>query len=588
MPDHMKRSLLLLSVLVAGILRAQPALMPARLADGRIRLDWTTPGFRLQTSPSLAAPAWADVSGDGFSTATNGATVSATDLRAEPGLRFYRLLAITPDVPPATGPAYDIGNPIWTDLYVDPVNGDDERTGQTRQTAVRSIETAFRSLPEGTQTNATRIRLMAGTHRGAYLEDRHGTATFPILFEPADGPGTVTIRPTPQGDSGSLQFLNCSHVYVQDFRIAVDGGDGLHWERCDHVLARRMRISSVRSEGQDETVKINQSQHVYIEDCDISDAGDNCVDVVAVQWGHIVRCKIHNSTDWGAYLKGGSAYWLIEGNEIWGCGTGGFTAGQGTGFQFMVPPWLHYECYDIKAVNNIIHDCEGAGLGVNGGYNILYAHNTLYRVGQRSHLVEFVHGRRGCDGLATNDCQPYLDLGGWGSTGEEEQFIPNRNVYFLNNLVYNPPGFTNAFQFVQFSNPVTPPPNSNVPNPARSDDNLLIRGNVFWNGVENFPLGIEDDPVAACHDGTCNGDAITAGNRINVAEPLLANPAAGDFRPAPGSPLLTATPAPIPDFIWTDAPSRPAIPQGILSNTVSRDYRGNRRTSSSIIGARLP
>ncbi len=578
-----------LTVLLAGTtLNAQPVLTARRAESDRIRLEWSEPGFRLETAPGLNPPIWTAATGDGFAQSTNGIVVSAVDLRSTPDVRFFRLRATTPGEPTPIGPAYDIGNPVWTDLFVDPVNGDNERDGRTRATAVRGLLTAFRRLPEGTQTNATRIRLMPGQHIGVYLEDRLGTAEYPILIEPADGPGTVVYRPTPQGDSGSLQFFHCSHVYVQDFQIAVNGGDGLHWELCDHVLARRMRVSSVRSEGQDETVKVNQSQHVYIEDCDISDAGDNCIDVVGVQHGHIVRTKIHNSTDWGAYLKGGSAYWRVEGNEIWNCGTGGFTAGQGSGLQFMVPPWIHYECYDVKVVNNLIHDCEGAGLGVNGGYNILMAHNTLVRVGQRSHTVEFVHGGRGCDGGATNDCQPLLALGGWGTTGEGGNFIPNRNITFINNLVYNPRGFTNADQFIQFGNPTVPPEDSNLANPTRADEGLVIRGNVFWNGVADFPIGLSENPEAGCHDGTCTPTQVSEGNVFNGAEPLLVNAAGGDFRPASGSPLLSQGALEIPNFAWSDAPSRPSVPPGDLANTVSRDYTGTNRLGTSVIGALLP
>jgi hypothetical protein len=43
------------------------------------------------------------------------------------------------------------------------------------------------------------------------------------------------------------------------------------------------------------------------------------------------------------------------------------------------PPWLEYEGYGMKLTNNVIYDVWGAGLGVNGGYSILMAHNTLYR-----------------------------------------------------------------------------------------------------------------------------------------------------------------------------------------------------------------
>jgi hypothetical protein len=189
----------------------------------------------------------------------------------------------------------------------------------------------------------------------------------------------------------------------------------------------------------------------------ITEAWNRAVDFVAVQHGHIVGNRVHNAQDWCMYQKGGSAYFRVEGNEFYDCGTGGFTAGQGTGFQFMTAPWLHYEAYDIKVVNNLIHDTAGAGLGVNGGYNILLAYNTLYRVGVRDHVLEIVHGRRGCDGGDAAHCQPLIDAGGWGLTGDEAQFIPNRNVYVYNNIIYNPAGYQSSQQF-DIRGPVTPPP----------------------------------------------------------------------------------------------------------------------------------
>lgn len=61
------------------------------------------------------------------------------------------------------------------------------------------------------------------------------------------------------------------------------------------------------------------------------------------------------------------------------CGQAGLRVGQGTGFEFMVNPWLQYEAYGMKMTNNVIYDVWGAGLGVVGGYSVLVAHNSLYR-----------------------------------------------------------------------------------------------------------------------------------------------------------------------------------------------------------------
>jgi hypothetical protein len=70
---------------------------------------------------------------------------------------------------------------------------------------------------------------------------------------------------------------------------------------------------------------------------------------------------------------------LIDSNFIHDCYQSGIAAGQGTGYEFMVAPWIQYEAYDVKMINNIVRDVWGAGLGCFGGYNIFMGHNTLHR-----------------------------------------------------------------------------------------------------------------------------------------------------------------------------------------------------------------
>jgi hypothetical protein len=278
-------------------------------------------------------------------------------------------------------------------------------------------------------------------------------------------------------------------------------------------------------------------------------ADDNAIDFVAVQDGHVTGSRIHDSVDWCAYAKGGSASITFSANEVYDCGTGGITAGQGTGFEFMVAPWLNYEAYGIAIVNNVVHDTEGAGLGVAGGYNVVLAHNTLYTVGARSHLIEIVHGRRGCDGL-TDQCAANHDAGGWGSTASEEQIIPNRHVYVYDNVVLNPAETPSQWQQLQVDAPLDPPVASGVPSPSIADDDLRIVGNVIWNGPPEHPLGVGD----GCPDAnpTCNAAQLTADNAINRIEPKLRDTANGDYRLDP-SVTLPASVA-MPDLGWNDTP----------------------------------
>ena len=371
-----------------------------------------------------------------------------------------------------------------------------------------------------------------------------------------------------------MNVFDVDYLYLIDLRIENEG-DVFHCEQCRHLLIRGSTLWGGDRQAH-ETIKINQSQYVYIEESKIGGSYENAIDFVAVQYGHILNNRIHDADDWCIYLKGGSAYFTVAGNEIYNCGTGGFTAGQGTGFEFMTSPWLHYEAYAIKFFNNVIYDTEGAGFGVNGGYDILLAHNTLYRVGSRSHGLEFVFGLRGCDG-DTARCATHRSLGGWGpvTVGPEEP-IPNRNIFVYNNILYNPPGFRSEWQQFAIYGPRTPTAGAGIPSPSRSDDNLQIRGNLIWNGPADLPLGIEDNSEG-CRPAhpTCNEAQLRADNRINQAQPNLIDPEHGDFRPTIDS--LEGIPTfPLPPFPAWDAFTPPS-PAGELANHVPTDRNGQPR-----------
>lgn len=434
--------------------------------------------------------------------------------------------------------AFDPGTPTLRDVFVDPVHGSDTSDGRSRATALRTLAEAWRRIPaETTLSEGVRIQLMAGVHpRDSiphYFESRWGTLAAPIVIQSADGSRTARVE-------GDFNLYDVRYLYLLGLDMRpLPAGDVVHCEKCDHLLVRDCHLDGGAREAQ-ETLKVNQSQHVYVERSEIHGAYDNAVDFVAVQHAHLLENRIYDAEDWCAYAKGGSAYVLVYGNEISRCGTGGFTAGQGTGFQFMTPPWLHYEAYDVRAINNHIHDTEGAGLGVNGGYNILFAHNTLERVGTRSHLIEIVYGGRSCDGEAGDPtrarCAEYLAMGGWGNTliedGENYTRIPNRNVFLYNNLVVNPAGIRASQHF----------------SIADHSPNVQIRGNTIVNAAD------EEDA------------SLLAANLVNGAGH------AGTFA--------------IPDFGWEDAPSQPPVPAGTLSNAgLARSapgrYRATKRRATS-------
>ena len=287
---------------------------------------------------------------------------------------------------------YDIGQPTLTDIWVDPTSGENTNSGATRDQALETIGAAWNRIPMGETLTGTgyRIMLVAGTYPESslppanYWEKRYGTYQFPIVIRSADGVGTAILP--------SMNVYDCRYLYLIGLQLTSAHDNILHLDGCDHVLVRQAQLlgqgESAAWTCPAEVLKANQTEYLYVEDSEISNGSNGAVACVAVRHGHIVGNRIHGAEEWCIYLKGGSAYLRVENNEIFDGGTGGVLAGQGAGFQFMVSPWIHYEAYDIKFLNNVIHHTKGAGMGVNGGYNILMAHNTVYHVGERSHIVE--------------------------------------------------------------------------------------------------------------------------------------------------------------------------------------------------------
>lgn len=472
--------------------------------------------------------------------------------------------------------SYDIGSPALNYYWVDPVNGNDAFSG-TSASPFKTVTHVW-NLISSNPTTGIQINLKAGTYPVSslpnYWENKHGTFNAPIILRAIDGDGTVNFL-------SDINAFSLTYFYVIGVRIS-NNADAFHAERCSHVLLRNVILDGGNYRAH-ETLKVNQSQHIYIENSDIFGADDNAIDFVSVQYGHIINSKVHNASDWCIYNKGGSAYITIANNEIYNCGTGGFTAGQGTGFEFMDSPWLHYEAYDLKIFNNIIHDTEGAGLGVNGGYNILMAYNTLYRVGSRSHALEFVYGERSCDGNASA-CTARNSVLGWGPGNPESEVvpIPNKNVYFYNNIIYNPAGFSSQWQHFTIGSARTAPSGSNLTT-VYADNNLQIKGNIIWNGSSDLALGTGDDSGCQDSNPSCNASQIRSQNSINVLQPQLIDPAGNDFRPIANSNIFSVATYVVPEFL-DGREASPVAPPGNLNNSIAVD-RGNTPRDINVAGA---
>jgi hypothetical protein len=426
-------------------------------------------------------------------------------------------------------------------LVVDAKRGADRNPG-TAQRPLKTVVAAWNRISQRkVQTHPVRILVRSGRYDAKalpnYWESRWGSRVAPIVIAAAPG--------------AKVSFAS---VNLFDLRwVAFDGIDFsdrfdlFHCERCRHVLLTHGRLAGSPKDLH-ENVKINQSTDVGIVANTISGADDNAIDFVAVQYALIDRNLIENANDWCAYAKGGSAFVTVRRNRIRHCGTGGFTAGQGTGFQFMVRPFTRYEAYGITVLDNRISDIAGAGIGVNGGFDVIVARNRMWDVGTRSHLIEVGYGLRSCDGRPGDDlrdrCGRNLAAGGWGTTrvddGTNEVHIPNRHVFILGNVIDNPR--TQGDQIFSIAGAFAGAAQKGSGLGAvRADEDLHISGNLIAG--RGRPTGTDECIAADCR-------RISAANTLDAAPGLYTNPRTGDLSLARGH----AAPDPsLPALSWNDS-----------------------------------
>jgi hypothetical protein len=462
-------------------------------------------------------------------------------------------------------------------IWVDPVHGRDSRTGATAATALRSLSAAWERIPRSRVLDRpVKIMVRTGTiAAGAapnYWEDRWGTAASPITIVSADGPGRARLP--------SINMYNVRHLILDGVAIRSPF-DAFHCEKCSYIELRRSAFVGIgdpsAGQGPQESVKINQSNHIRIVDSYLAGATDNALDLVAVQHAYIARNTIAHAVDWCAYAKGGSIDIQFESNDVHHCGTGGITLGQGTGFQFLQAPWNNYEVYGSWIVNNVLHDIEGAALGVNGGFVTLLAYNTAYRTGTRDHLIEVVFGERSCDGTGEDDalCARARDGGGWGprASGGDPAPIGDSQTAVVDNLLYNPPGVSS--QWTQFGvYAPRPAGDSGGPDPAVADDGLIISGNAIWNGTSDLDLGLGGDQGCQEDHPTCAPDLVRVANAVNASEPPVR--IAAGVVPVPTGEIAAGTgaSAALPTFRWIGIAAERGVAPVTMPATLERDRAG--------------
>jgi hypothetical protein len=503
---------------------------------------------------------------------------------------------------------YAIGTPVLKHLYVSPT-GKDSNSGLSATAPLKTLGAAWNKIPSTLKATGYRVNLLPGTYTCEpaepddcqnFLGNRHGSFKYPVILSAYRGKGTVTVR-------GGLNIANVDYLYLINLNLVggyplpvnSSGNNLLHLDHANHVLLRGLTVDGPDCDNDtcnnlQEVLKVNQARGLYVENSTIGGAWHTAVDYFVVQGGHFIKNKLHTAGQWCMYLKGGTAYLRIEGNVLEHCQLG-FQAGQSANMAMMRLPYVHYDTYGIKFVNNVLRHLPGVGISAAGAYDLLVAYNTLYDVATTTDagapLFQATYAERGCNRTDEQQnpapvCQAMVDKGAWGPNIETDNLpsIPSKNVYVYNNLFYNAaPAQTLYTQFSVDRWIDLPAGFQNLPKKPASDTNLVLAGNVIWNGPAGFDLGINSGTGCAPTNPACNPAQLVRDNAINAFEPQLFGAATGDYHPKAGGNLFAAHARPIPAFTW--ASFRPAVPAGNLSNAVTVDFEGAPRVAGGPPGA---
>jgi PKD repeat protein len=295
--------------------------------------------------------------------------------------------------------------------YFVATNGNDSNPG--------TITQPFLTIDHATQLAVAGdiVSVRAGTYNEDARFYADGSSSAWITLRSYDGDLAATI-----GDG--INILDRSYIRIIGFVSYSSGAMPIHIQPgADYVTTRSQYIDVLRCKfcapARYDTVKINQSDYILMEDCEITGvAGDEAVDTVWMNYGIFRRCFIHDYDDIGVTFKGGAHYPILEDSVVVHALVDGAKAtrfGGSTDAQYRDPDSTYASEYGVMR-NNIIKDCRAPACGDYECWYAYFYNNTVVDCG--SSLGIFVH---------------HADPKYSGDGG-------SRHVYWINNVVLDNAG----------------------------------------------------------------------------------------------------------------------------------------------------
>ena len=356
--------------------------------------------------------------------------------------------------------------------YVDraATNCSDSGPGSVTQPYCTIVRAASSATPGDT------VEVRAGTYTGTITVANSGTQTAPITFHPA--PGAIVTVTAPSGLGFSVKGKNW--ITIDGFRIAGTGSHGIGVTGTGIVIRNNdVSNAGVRTSGK-------TARGINLDGCTGCIVADNVV---------------HDNSDHGIFLTGGTTATTILHNEVFGNARGYARAAAG-----ISATNASNNTYD----GNIAHDNEDTGIQVRtAANNFLVVNNISYDNGDHGYDTLSATGTRYISNVAFGNYKDGFSIES-SSTGSTV-----RNNIGVNN------GLTTGEYDLWVSD--------------NSQAGFSSDYNIFWNSTSQTPIkwgSTRYASVAAFRDATPNED-----HGIG-ADPKFVAPGSGDFHLMAGSPAI--------------------------------------------------
>jgi PKD repeat protein len=315
------------------------------------------------------------------------------------------------------------GTALATDIFI-ATNGNDGNPG----TITQPLATLHQAVLNASAGDTIYFR--AGSYNQNLYWDfgANGSAGNYITIQAYDGDLTATMYNTEE----LLSLFGRTYVKVigMEFRtgsnvVHIHGG-------AHHVYVQRCYIHDGGAEA--DLMKGNQSDYVYVEDCELKTPGiryqggyQECIDYVDVDYAEMKRNYCHDFGNMAWYSKGGSEYTVIEANiastqisSDWDPAVG---FGGQTDTEYL--DGATYQSYNLVMRNNIIRNVPGGAVGTYDCYHGYFYNNLIHNAG--GGINEIVQQRTSCLCLSP-------------PTGPPDGDGQTTGFYFFNNVVLDTRG----------------------------------------------------------------------------------------------------------------------------------------------------